>query len=216
MFYKISNIASKELIERKFEITFQFPNIYKPEELIDGLKESTVSIITMTDPNKVTFAIWGLLPEDFEDNWSVFQDVFNTLNVKMETLQNGNEVYSNALKKRRCVVIGTGFYTTLLYNGSIEKCHVHLPNFEPFPIAAIFNELSDGFLTCSLVVTKASEAFKDIPNISKFKPLVLNENELALWLNTNTSIDQINKMCEDHSSLNFTYDTERCVIKSMR
>lgn len=216
MFYKISNIASKDLIECTFRVSFEFPNLYKPEKLIDGLQESTVSVITSTNPSKVTYAIWGLLPEEFEDNWSVFQDEFNTLNVKMESLQNRNEVYNNALQKRRCVVIGTGFYTTLLNKGSIEKCHVHLPNFEPFPIAAIFNELNDGFLTCSLVVTKASGSFKNIPNISNFKPLVLNDNELKKWLNTSTSVDQINRLCENHISLNFVYECEGSIIKSSR
>lgn len=216
MFYKLSNIASKDLIERTFRVSFEFPNLYKTEKLIDGLQESTVNVITIANPNKVTYAIWGLLPEQFEDNWSVFQDVFNTLNVKMDSLQNENEVYNNALQKRRCVVIGTGFYTTLLNKGSIEKCHVHLPNFEPFPIAAIYNELNDGFLTCSLVVTKANASFKNIPNISSLKPLILNDNELKKWLNTSTSIDQINRLCEDHTSLNFVYEPEGSVTKSIR
>ena len=83
MFYKISNIASRESIENKFDVSFEFPKIYKPQGLIDGLKESTIPVITISDPTKVTYAIWGLLPENFEDNWSVFQDVANTLNVKL-------------------------------------------------------------------------------------------------------------------------------------
>ncbi|TXE10551.1 hypothetical protein ES711_01195 [Gelidibacter salicanalis] len=78
MFYKISNIANKDSIERKFQVSFQFPNLYEPKKLIEGLKESTVAVITNAEPDKVTYAIWGLLPENFEDNWSVFQDVFNT------------------------------------------------------------------------------------------------------------------------------------------
>ncbi|OBX27074.1 SOS response associated peptidase (SRAP) [Gelidibacter algens] len=216
MFYKISNIASKELIEKKFHVTFEFPNLYKPEEFIEGLKESTVSVITISEPKKVSYAIWGLLPEDFEDNWSVFQDVFNTLNVKKELLQNDHKVYNKALEKRRCVVIASGFYTTFLTKGSVERCHVHLPNFEPFPIAAIFNELSDGFLTCSLVVTDVDESFKNIPNISNLKPLVLNADELKQWLDRSTSIDQINRLCADHISLKFTYEIDSRLIPSMK
>ncbi len=86
MFYKISNVATRESIENKFQVSFEFPKLYKPQGLIDGLTESTISIITLADPNKVTYAILGLLPENFEDNWSVFQDVVNTLNVKFDTL----------------------------------------------------------------------------------------------------------------------------------
>lgn len=211
MFYKISNIASKESIENKFRVTFEFPKIYKPQTLIDGLKESTISVITLADPNKVTYAIWGLLPENFEDNWSVFQDVVNTLNVKFDSLQSGNGLYNNLLKSRRCVIIATGFFTTLLTNGTVQRCHVHLPDYEPFAIAGVFNELSDGFITCSLVITQVSDSFKDIPNISDFKPLVLNEKELKQWFNTTTSLDQIRKLCGEHSSMNFDYEPDNSV-----
>ncbi|HUH26986.1 SOS response-associated peptidase family protein [Gelidibacter sp.] len=206
MFYKISNIATRESIEEKFQVNFEFPNLYKSKGVIDGLKESTVSVITISDPKKATYAIWGLLPENFEDNWSVFQDVFNTLNVNIETLKNGNGLYSNLLQNRRCVVLATGFFTTWLTNGTIERCHVHLPNYEPFAIAGVFNELSDGFITCSIAVTKMSESFKDIPNISNLKPLVLNDNELKQWLDPLTSLDQINKLFQNHESLDFDYE----------
>lgn len=211
MFYKISNIANIDAIERKFHVVFQFPNLYKPSRLIEGLKESTVAIITSFEPKKVAYAIWGLLPESFEDNWSVFQNVFNTLNVRVETLQSGGEVYTNALKQRRCVIIATGFYTTFLTEGSVERCHVHLPNFEPFPIAAIFNELNDGFLTCALVLIKANDSFKNVPNISDLKPLVLSNGELEQWLDMSTPIDNINKICEDHSAFDFVFDSEYSV-----
>ena len=208
MFYKISNIASRASIENKFQVSFEFPKIYKPQGLIDGLKEATIPVITLTDPTKVTYAIWGLLPENFEDNWSVFQDVVNTLNVKFDTLQSGSGLYHNILKNRRCVIIVTGFFTTMLNNGTVERCHVHLPNFEPFAIAGVFNKLSDGFITCSLVTIQVSDSFKDIPNISNFKPLVLNDKELKQWFSTATSVDEIRKLCEEHTSMHFDYEPD--------
>lgn len=213
MFYKISNIASKESIENKFHVTFEFPKLYQPQEMIDGLKESTVSVITSYDPSTVTYAIWGLLPENFEDNWSIFQDVVNTLNVKIDVLQNENGLYVNLLKTRRCVIIATGFFTTLLNKGTIERCHVHLPDYEPFAIAGVFNKLSDGFITCSMVITQVSESFKEIPNLSNLKPLVLNDKELEQWFNTSTSLDQIKEMVEEHRSMNFEYEPAN-VIRS--
>ncbi len=206
MFYKISNTASKESIENNFHATFEFPNLYQPLGLIDGLKESTISIITTTDPNKVTFAIWGLLPENFEDNWSIFQDVVNTLNVKLSSLESGTGLYNNLLKNRRCVIIANGFYTTMLTEGTVKRCHVHLPNFEPFAIAGVYNELSDGFITCSLVITEVSESFRDVPNISNYKPLVLNDNELKKWLNISTSLDELKELREKHQSMAFDYE----------
>ena len=217
MFYKISNIASRESIEEKFHAHFEFPNLYKSQQVIEGLRESTISVINISDPKKITYAIWGLLPENFEDNWSVFQDVFNTLNVNIETLKNANGLYSNLLQNRRCVIIATGFFTTWLTNGTVERCHVHLPNYEPFAIAGVYNELSDGFITCSIVVTKISESFKDIPNISNLKPFVLNDSELDQWLDSSLSLDQIKQMFDHHNSFDFDYeifDFQSSIIKS--
>jgi putative SOS response-associated peptidase YedK len=171
-----------------------------------------VSVITISDLQKITSSFGDFCRKILRIIGVYFQDVFNTLNVKMELLQNDNKVYNNALKKRRRVILGTGFYTTLLTKGSVERCHVHLPDFEPFPIAAIFNQLNDGFLTCSLVVTDANESFKNIPNISTLKPLVLNDNELKQWLDISTSIDQINRLCANHNSLNFIYELDSYAI----
>ena len=216
MFYKISNIASKESIEQRFNVSFEFPKIYKPQGLIDGLKESTVSVITNSDPTKVNYAIWGLLPENFEDNWSVFQDVVNTLNVKFGVLQSGSGIYNNILENRRCVIVATGFFTTMLRNGTVQRCHVHLPNYEPFAIAGVFNELNDGFLTCSIVVTKANEGFKDVPNLSNYKPLVLDDKELKQWFSTNTSLGELRRLCDLHTSLNFEYEPEKAVRSQLK
>lgn len=207
MFYKISNTTTIEAIEKKFEVPFEFPNLYRPQKIIEGLKEATVSVITLNEPEKIKYAIWGLLPENFEDNWSVFQDIFNTLNVKYETLTDGNQLYNNALENRRCIVIATGFFTTILRDGMVERCHVHLSNNEPFAIAGIYNQLSDGFLTCSLLVTEISETFKDIPNISNLKPLVLNKSEIKRWLDKSFSLDNIENLFQNHHSLNFEYDS---------
>lgn len=207
MFYKISNIASKEVIEREFDAMFDFPNLYESKRVIEGLREATICLITVTHPNKITFGIWGLLPEDFEDNWNVFQNVFNTLNVKYETLLNTNGLFKNLLKDRRCVIIATGFFTSVLNKGTVEQCHVHLKNYAPFAIAGVYNELDDGFLTCSMVVTEVSESFQKIPNISNLKPLVLNQAELGEWLNSTTSLEQIKRLINDHESSDFIYDS---------
>ena len=208
MYYKLSNIASKDSIEKKFHVTFEFPNLYKTQSVIEGLKESTLSIITLSEPDKVSYAIWGLLPESFEDNWSVFQDVFNTLNVKFETLQNGSGLFNNIIKKRRCAIIATGFYSALLSNGTVEQCHVHLPTYEPFAIAGVFNELNDGFLTCTVVVTATSgQSLKEISNIANLKPLVLNDKELKQWLNSSTSMDQITKLTEKQCLMDFSCES---------
>ena len=79
MFYKLRNTASLKQIEQEFNMPFAYPKLYRPIKVLNGFKEVSVPIITMEKPKVIDFSIWGLLPTNFEENWSVFQNISNTL-----------------------------------------------------------------------------------------------------------------------------------------
>ncbi|UWX54439.1 hypothetical protein NYZ99_16165 [Maribacter litopenaei] len=62
MYFKLSNTAEKETLERMTKASFKYPNLYKPQNIIHGLKEVSIPIITMEEQNELSLAIWGLLP----------------------------------------------------------------------------------------------------------------------------------------------------------
>ena len=115
------------------------------------------------------------------------------------------------LKSRRDVIIATGFFTTLWANSTVERCHVHLTGFEPFAIAGVFNELKDGFITCSLVIIQNRDAFIDIPNVSEFKPLALNDHDLKDWFNATKTLDDIRNLCYQDCSIDFGYELDHSI-----
>ena len=78
MYHKLSNTANRITLEREFNIRFKYPNLYQKQVLINGMDETTIPIITMHEPELMVPAIWGLLPEGYKDDWSVFQDIFNS------------------------------------------------------------------------------------------------------------------------------------------
>lgn len=206
MFYKLSNLATIDSIESKFHVSFEYPNLYRSEIIIEGNKESLLPVITASEPKKVTYAIWGLLPENFEDNWSVFQDAFNTLNVEFETLEKKSGLFSGMLEQKRCAILVTGFFTSLLTRGTIEPCYVHLPNYEPFAIAGVYNELNDGFITCSMVVIPASKSFREVPDVSNLKPLILKNGEMKRWLDPSSKIEEISELGAGNMTMDFDYE----------
>tara|TARA_R110002096_G_scaffold431563_1_gene646991 strand:+ start:27850 stop:28554 length:705 start_codon:yes stop_codon:yes gene_type:complete len=202
MCYKISNTASRATIEEAFNASFKFPKLHKEAPVIDGLIESSVSIITMTNKQQVSLAIWGILPELYQDDWQYFQNVQNTLNVNLDTI-NDDVKYKDALKSRRCLILVTGFFTYYLHNGDLYPYYVHLESHEPFAIAGVFNQLDDGFMTCSIIVSKANSFIKKIHNSDTLMPVVLGKLNQEKWLDSKTDNKKIIEIINTVSQLRF-------------
>lgn len=200
MCYRISNIASKEQIEHTFNASFKFPKLHIKTPVIDGLLESSVSIIKMSNKEEVSLAIWGLLPETFQDDWQYFQNVQNTLNIDLKGIEDDPK-FGNAVQKRRCLILVTGFFTYYLHEGNLYPYYVHLESNEPFAIAGVYNELDDGFVTCSIVVSKTNDFIKQIHNSDISMPVVLDTFNQNQWLNSDIGKKSISKIIKTASQL---------------
>lgn len=203
MFYKLSNTCELGDIENEFRINFQYPNLYEPQAIINGLNESNVTIITSEKEIAIDFAIWGLLPENYEDNWDTFQDFTNTLNTNIDDVNLNKDIYSKSLDERRCLIIVNGFFTSILVNGKLQMHHVHLKNHQPFCIAGIYNKTTDGFLTCSLLVTNTGLEYKHIPNLGDQKPLIFTKKDYRNWLNSELTLNDLRPLVNSHDGYDF-------------
>nr|WP_321416010.1 SOS response-associated peptidase family protein [uncultured Allomuricauda sp.] len=182
MIYKLSNEADKDAIEKEFGIPFRYPNLYTPSPLINGFNETSISVVTMENPNDITFAIWGLMPQDFKEDWHIFQDNANTLNVKMEELESVSWM-RDSFTQRRCLIIVTGFYTHLLENGNTCTHYIFQPSEKPFYLAGTYNILNDGFVCAALLVDKPDPFITNYHNISNSTPVIVTQEQADTWLN---------------------------------
>ncbi|MBO0330514.1 SOS response-associated peptidase [[Muricauda] lutisoli] len=196
MIYKLSNEAGKEAIEKEFGIPFRYPNLYRPNPIINGFHEINLSVVPMEKPNEITFAIWGLMPQDFKEDWHNFQDNANTLNVQLEELENVAWM-QESFKKRRCLIIVTGFYTHLLENGNTYSYHIYRPSEKPFYLAGTYNMLHDGFLCTAVMVTKTDPFVSSYHNISNLAPVIVSKEQAATWLNQNATTDELKQIVRD-------------------
>lgn len=190
MYYKLSNKAERKQIEDLFDVTFKYPNLYRPETVINGLEESNLPVIIMEEPNAVLLAIWGMLPEKYQDDWQQFQNLTNTLNIDERNLQTVLW-QSEALKDRRCLILATGFFTSVLKNGMLHHYEISLKTGKPFFLAGIYNTLDDGFITCSLLLSKANSAIENYQNIVDSMPIVISKEKQGFWLNNENSFAEI-------------------------
>ncbi|UOB16727.1 SOS response-associated peptidase family protein [Abyssalbus ytuae] len=195
MYHKLSNIAARKSIEEEFGINFKYPKVYQPNSVINGLDESTLSIVTMKNPDQISYGIWGILPEFYEESWKEFQSVKNTLNLREIDLEE-ESWYSTALQTRRCVIIVTGFFTSYINNGNIYPYYVYSPFNKPFCLAGLYNILEDGFITCSLIVSKSNNFIRKIENISGFMPVAIPLEDYKYWLDSKTSLIKIKEFLQ--------------------
>lgn len=195
MIYKLSNEADREEIEKEFGMPFRYPNLYTPNVIINGFHETNLSVVTMENKNQITFAIWGLMPQDFKEDWQIFQDKANTLNVQMEELESV-EWMRESLKKRRCLVIVTGFYTHILENGNTCSYYIHQSSKKPFYLAGTYNILNDGFMCAALTLNKKDSFVSSYHNISNLAPVIIHKDRASQWLDEGTDIEELKKMVQ--------------------
>ena len=84
---------------------------------------------------------------------------------------------------------------------------MHLKSNEPFAIAGVYNELDDGFVTCSIIVSKANDYIKKIHNSGISMPVVFGTLNQNLWLNADMSDESIEKLIQTDSKLPFKAHT---------
>ena len=191
MKYSLSNTASATLIKEALNVEFEFPNIYKPKLKIDGSSEQSISIITMEDSTVITYGIWGILPQNFDGEWKKFQNFRNTLHVHESEISK-NVLYKEALEKRRCLIIVTGFYMYHLEGKNVVNYLVEKETLRPFYLAGMYNVLEDGFISCSVINTRTSDALQSINSLYKVMPIQIPKLFKKSWLAKETCRKDIN------------------------
>lgn len=193
MYHKLSNTASRITLEKEFNKHFKYPNLYQKQILINGIDEVTIPIIPMEEENLIVPAIWGILPENYKDDWSVFQNIFNSLNLNINSLDNPSW-YSNALLNRRCLIPVTGFFTSYLIDGILYPYYFHRKSGLPFCLSGIYNKLEDGFLSCAIITTLNQHGPKAVQNIDGSIPLLFPKDLNPKWLSPEINKNDIQEM----------------------
>lgn len=192
MYYRLSNTTDRRSIETELGIPFKYPNLYLPKPIINGLEETSIPVVTMSERNTINYAIWGILPENYNEDWNIFQNIFNTLNLDKEALDT-NLWYSKALENRRCLVIVSGFFTFYLHDGEMYPYYVYCKSGGPLCLGGIYNQLDDGFITCALIIVNSNPFIRRIQNLDRGMPLVVDASFRENWLDPKFSREAIVK-----------------------
>jgi len=190
MIYKLSNAAEKNDIENEFGIPFKYPNLYTQNPLVNGFHETNLCVVTTDNQREITFAIWGLMPQNFKEDWYIFQNNANTLNVQLNDLEQVDWMRAS-FHQRRCLIVVTGFYTHMIKNGNTCSYYLCKPDERPFFLAGVYNTLEDGFQCTALITTKMGPFVSSYHDISNLAPIMVPNERANFWLSNNTKIEDL-------------------------
>lgn len=171
-------------IEKAFDASFTQPELYKPQEEINGFDFKGNPVITDVAPGEILFYNWGLIPF-----WAKNDTLKkSTLNARIETLAE-KPAFRNSVENR-CLVIANGYYEWqwLDEKGKQKQKYLITPAKEElFAFAGIYSRWKDpqtgnDINTYSIVTTRANELMSEIHNNKERMPVILRPNDRQAWL----------------------------------
>ncbi|MBP2831701.1 SOS response-associated peptidase family protein [Aquimarina sp. U1-2] len=186
---KLSNTAKIDLIESELGRKFEHPKLYRPNQLIDSRNEESLAIIMSDTPSKISFGIWGMLPDDFKSDWEDYQKVYSTLHVRYKNLGQ-NEIANHSTTIQNCLIIVTGFFIHHYKDGELYPYYVHAQQ-KPFCLAGIATTLDDGFITCAILVKEAYGIVDKIQNMNSLTPVIMDSVCYDDWLDPHITDDAL-------------------------
>lgn len=184
MCYRTKLNSRIEDIEKTFEASFTEPELYVPQEEINGFDFSETPVIADHSPGEILFLHWGLIPF-----WAKNDHIKkSTLNAKIETLTE-KPAFRDAVNNR-CLVIADGYYEWQWLDEKgkrKQKFLITSAESDIFAFAGIYSTWKDPqsgepLTSYSILTTEANELMSRIHNNKKRMPVMLKSRDHRGWL----------------------------------
>lgn len=165
------------------------------EEITDDLQPSfnvaptqLVAVVLNSGKKRMAAMRWGLVP-----SWATDPTIAGRLiNARAETLT-AKAAFKEAFKRRRCLVVGDGFFEWQKQGAGKIPLFIHLKPERPFGFAGLYEiwtpPLGEPLVTCTIITTEPNELVKPIHDRM---PVILPKDAEDFWLDTDV---------EDHTRL---------------
>jgi putative SOS response-associated peptidase YedK len=184
MCYYTKLTASIKKIENEFRASFYQPELYHPQEDINGFAFGLNPIIVDEDADHIVMGQWGLIPFWAKD--ASIQKM--TLNARIETA--ATKPAFRQVVGQRCLVLAEGFYEWQWLDSKgkkKQKFYITPQAQELFGFAGFYSEWRNPVsgkhvLSYSIVTTEANALMETIHNIKKRMPVIIKKEDRQRWL----------------------------------
>ncbi|GAA0366839.1 SOS response-associated peptidase [Bacillus horti] len=141
--------------------------------------QQLLAVVNDGKQNRMGFLKWGLVPY-----WAKDASLGHKLiNARVETLAS-KPSFAEAYKKRRCIIIASGFYEWKKEGSKKTPMLIQLKNKEPIALAGLWERWVDAdgkaLTTATIITTEPNELMQDIHDRM---PVILDAEQIELWLN---------------------------------
>jgi putative SOS response-associated peptidase YedK len=174
---RFSQTASPEVIAQQFGL--DDPPLFKPRYNI-APSQPIAAILIDSDitTRKLVMLRWGLIP-----SWAKDPKIGNQcINAKAETVAE-KPSFRSAFKKRRCLILATGFYEWQVQGRTKQPMWIGLQSRRPFAFAGLWEHWKpaegESLETCTIITTEPNDLMAPIHNRM---PVILAPASYDQWL----------------------------------
>jgi len=208
MCYNTRISRKKKALEMQYQVKALVGEMGEDEELVynqaNGFSHPNMWIIPQEKPQHMIPVKWGLIPHYKlgADATSYYKEQVrygSGLNAKSEKLFDSNNYKKSALT-RRCVVPVDGFFEP----HRIEKgkpysipFYFHRKDEAPVNLAGIYAVTPDKMVTFTILTKAATPLFAKIHNKKNRRPVLLQDADIAVWLDSSLSASEVQNVIDD-------------------
>ena len=176
------------------QMHFNFDD-FGEKHLVSGFAHPELPIVKQ---GSIELGEWGLVPS-FIVREEQAKDIQNkTLNARSDTIYE-RKSYKDAIVKQRCVLVIDGFFEWKHTPSEKIPYYIYPTDGTVFYLGCIYNswvdkgtgEMKDTF---SIITTDANPLMEIIHNSKKRMPLILNKNDIAMWIDPESSHENVNRL----------------------
>ena len=174
---RFSQTASPEVIAQQFALTD--PPLFTPRyNIAPSQPVLAIRIEPDTTTRNLVMLRWGLIP-----SWAKDPKIGNQcINAKAETVAE-KPSFRSAFKKRRCLVVATGFYEWQVRGPVKQPMWIGLRSKRPFAFAGLWEHWKptegESLETCTIITTEPNELMQPIHSRM---PVILAPSSYDQWL----------------------------------
>lgn len=131
-------------------------------------------LVALNDGSQeITTAKWGLIP-----SWEKAPNGGRKpINARLETLAQ-SRLFAPLLRRRRCAIIGDGFFEWATEDGKKLPYYFRLKSREPFAFAGLWDK-RDGIPSCTIITGPPNEL---VASLHDRMPILLDPQNLSTWI----------------------------------
>lgn len=189
------------------QMHFDF-NDFGEKHLVSGFAHPDLPIVKQ---GSIELGEWGLVPS-FVVREDQAKDMQNkTLNARNDTIYE-RKSYKDAIIKQRCVLVVDGFFEWRHTANEKIPYYVYPKDGTVFYMGCIYTSWTDketGEMkdTFSIITTEANPMMEYIHNNKKRMPLILNKEDIAVWIDPETPKETVNQLMKPYNETNMSAHT---------